>query len=130
MEQELKVFSLTCQLFRVGFFNEPASDGIEQFKRKLVGLRKVNKIVNTFAFVRPEIDHHHHHHHIDRTTGSKSRSGHPNRKSLAVSNQTMPQTNTQSQQKLSTHKKDNEAPKSPGGRLKSAGLSIAHLCQV
>lgn len=54
IEMEMQIHSLTCQLFRIGFFNEHADDTITQYQRKLVSLRKVNKIVHTFAFVRPE----------------------------------------------------------------------------
>ena len=54
VEHHLSIYSLTCQIFRIGFFKERSSDGIELFKKKLVRLRTVSKIVQTFAFVRPD----------------------------------------------------------------------------
>ncbi|KAL5252867.1 hypothetical protein ACHWQZ_G015591 [Mnemiopsis leidyi] len=121
VEQELHISSLTCQLFRIGFFNEQSYDGVEQFKRKLIQRRKVTKIVHTFAYVRPEPEP------LDGARGSRSHHHHhKNRKSMLVNN---PQKNTSTSSAAPTitkreRSKVEESPKSPSGRLKaSEGLS-------
>ena len=125
VEQELQILSLTCQLFRIGFFNEQSYDGIEQFKRKLVHLRRVNKIVQTFAFVRPEAEP------VNRDRASRSH--HKNRKSMLIGQNSAahkPSTSSAAASsntpaiKLREHKLAEDSPKSPSGRLKAAeGLS-------
>ena len=120
LDQELQIFSLTCQLFRIGFFNEQSYDGVEQFKRKLVNLRKVTKIVHTFAFVRSEHDH------VTRAAGDRAHNN-KNRKSMHIGHQAPPKTHAGTSAAPNITKKERkleESPKSPNDRLKaSEGLS-------
>ena len=122
VEQELHISSLTCQLFRIGFFNEQSYDGVEQFKRKLIQRRKVTKIVHTFAYVRPEPEP------LDGARGSRSHHHHhKNRKSMLVNH---PQKNNSTSSAAPTvtkreRSKVEESPKSPSGRLK-AGEGLSH----